>query len=387
MSELGAILDAVERLARSGTGVALATVVATRGSTYRHAGARLLVPADGDAIGTISGGCLEEEVARLAREAIGSGEPRLVRFDLRGDEDAIWGLGLGCNGVIDVFIEPPAVAAGTIAFLQAARAADAGPAALVTVVAATDPDVAIGRQVVVGPGADGDTTSGGVRHGESDPVDQKLADLGRRALRGGVRPSIRGVHTDGGRIRAFVELLPRPPRLVVCGAGSDAVPLVRTAAALGWAVAVADPRRRLLTRERFPAAEAFIDGDPKRAGERAEPDERTYVVVMTHNFLRDAEYAGAFLRGPAPYLGLLGPKRRAERLIGELAQQGIRVSASDRRRIHAPAGLDLGGDEPDEIALAIVGEILAVRAGRAGGPLRDRDAPIHAGRRTHRPSA
>jgi xanthine dehydrogenase accessory factor len=373
MSELADILDAAARFASGGTAVALATVVATRGSTYRHAGARLVVPEDGDAVGTISGGCLEEEVTRLGREAIGAGQPRLVRFDLTGDVDAIWGLGLGCNGVIDVFIEPPAAAAATIGVLRAARdtAAGGGPAALVMVVASTDPDVPAGRQVQV--------AASSVSGAPGSPIDQRLADLGRGALRRGARPSLSGVQTDRGRLRVFVEPLPRPPRLAVCGAGGDAIPLVRTAAALGWRVTVADPRRRLLTHQRFPGAEAFVDGDPKRAAGRAGADERTFVVIMTHNFLRDAEYAGGFLATPAPYLGILGPRRRTERLLAELALQGVRVRAGDRRRIYAPAGLDLGGDEPDEIALAIVSEILAVRSGRSGGSLRDRRAPIHGG--------
>jgi xanthine dehydrogenase accessory factor len=373
MSELLDILDAMDRMELAGTQVALATVVRTRGSTYRHAGARLLVPAVGEPVGTISGGCLEDDVTRLARHVIESGEPRLVRFDLTAEDDALWGLGLGCNGVIDVYIEPPASARTTATFLREARADDAA-AALVTVVVSSDPGVRAGLQLTVRADQSAGSRSVG--------AERALVELGLRALSRRSSPGLRSIRTEGGRLRVFIDVQLAPLRLVVCGAGDDAIPLVAVAARLGWKVSVADARNRLLTRERFPAAETFIAGDPRRTAGRVEPDRRTFVVVMTHNFLRDAEYLASFLPSPAAYIGLLGPRRRAERLLDELGREGLQVRARDRARLHAPAGLDLGGEEPIEIAVAIASEILAVHSGRHGGPLRDRHAAIHGSRRS-----
>jgi xanthine dehydrogenase accessory factor len=161
--------------------------------------------------------------------------------------------------------------------------------------------------------------------------------------------------------------------LVVCSAGHDAIPLVRQAAELGWRVTVADVRRALLTPQRFPGAGAFVDVDPERAAEAIGPDERTAAVLMSHNYLRDAAYLRSFLASDAPlaYLGALGPRGRTEQMLAQIGHpEAI-------ERIHAPAGLDIGAEGPEEVARAIVAEILATTRGRSGGPLRERRGPIH----------
>ena len=181
--------------------------------------------------------------------------------------------------------------------------------------------------------------------------------------------------TDG--VRAFVEVLDPPLRLLVCGAGHDAIPLVRAASVLGWNVTVADDRPAFLEHERFPEANAFVEPDDLAdTAKAAGVDERTYVVVMSHNFLRDKEYVRSMLDSPAPYLAMLGPAARTERLLMELRDEGAEIGDEDRR-IHGPAGLDLGGEGPEEIAQAILAEIVAVKRQRSGGFLRDRPGPIH----------
>jgi xanthine/CO dehydrogenase XdhC/CoxF family maturation factor len=157
----------------------------------------------------------------------------------------------------------------------------------------------------------------------------------------------------------------------VCSAGHDAAPLVRQAAELGWRVTVADVRRALLTHDRFPAAAGFVDADPERAAEAVAPDGSTAVLVMSHNYLRDVAYLRSFLDVPLAYLGVLGPRGRTAQMLAELD----RPEAIDR--LHAPAGLDIGAEGPEEVARAIVAEILAVTRRRPGGPLRDRSGPIH----------
>jgi xanthine dehydrogenase accessory factor len=178
------------------------------------------------------------------------------------------------------------------------------------------------------------------------------------------------VAEDGERV--FYEPLLPPLRLVVCGAGHDAIPLVRQAAEVGWRVVVADVRRALLTPERFPGASELVDADPGAAAEAIGPDERTAVVLMSHNYLRDIAYLRSFFDLPLAYLGVMGPRGRTEQMLAEIGAP----EALDR--LHAPAGLDIGAEGPEEVAHAIVAEILAVTRGRAGGPLRYRRGPIHA---------
>jgi xanthine dehydrogenase accessory factor len=181
-----------------------------------------------------------------------------------------------------------------------------------------------------------------------------------------------------GGVRAFVEVLEPPLRLVICGAGHDAIPLVELAAGLGWKPVVVDDRERFLNAERFPSAASFVQVErPADAGAAVALDERTAVIVMSHNYLRDVHYVKGFLGTPVAYLGVLGPTARRDRLLADLARDGVEPSKDDLEKMHGPAGLDLGGDGPEEIAAAIVAEILAVRRGRSGGFLRDRPGPIH----------
>jgi xanthine dehydrogenase accessory factor len=336
VSELTDILDAIDAIAARDEPMALATIVATAGSTYRRAGARLLVPAEGDPIGNISGGCLEGDVARVGREVLAAGAPRTVRFDLSADDDAVWGYGLGCNGSFELYVEPTAGVRQAAAALRSALGGE--PTVLSTVI-------------------------GGPRIGTRWSGTDGAAGA---ALRDGI-PRVEEV--DGERI--FHEPMLPPIHLVVCSAGHDAIPLVRQAAELGWRVTVADVRRRLLTAERFPGAAAFADAEPERAASAVAPDGRTAAVLMSHNYLRDIGYLRGFLDAPLAYLGALGPRGRTEQMLVEIG----RPEAIER--LHAPAGLDIGAEGPEEVARAIVAEILAVMRGRPGGPLRERRGPIH----------
>ena len=368
MSEITDVLTAIGSLSASGQRMALATIVAVRGSTYRRPGARLLVPEEGAPIGNISGGCLEGDVADMARLVMEEGRARLAGWDLTADDDAVWGLGLGCNGAIEVFIEPADRAAEAARALRTALEEER-PISLVTVIESTEPEaIAPGARLIVMP--DG-AVEGSL--GRSD-VDAEAIAAARELLtteRSEIRTLAEG-------IRAFVEILDPPLRLVICGAGHDAVPLVRAASLLGWNVTVVDDRPAFLNRERFPEAHGFASvDDPSEVADAVTVDARTFVVVMTHNFLRDKAYLRGLLTTDARYVAMLGPAARTQRLLMELEEEGSPITDEGRSRIHGPAGLDLGAEGPEEIAQAIIGEIVAVRRGRDGGFLKERPTPIH----------
>ncbi len=245
------------------------------------------------------------------------------------------------------------------------------PLSVVTVLESSVPGVERGDRMLVHPGGD---TAGSL--GDA-PADRAAADLALEALGEG-ESTAKILPLPAGEIRAFIEVLEPPLRLLVCGAGHDAIPLVRSAAGLGWRVEVIDDREEFLTRERFPEASSFVHVErPGEAATAAGTDGRTHVVVMSHNFLRDRDYLRSFLGSPVAYIGSLGPRARLERLLAELRDDGVVPTGEDLEKLHGPAGLDIGGEGPDEIAWAIVSEILAVHRRRRGGFLRDRKGPIH----------
>ena len=330
MGELGTILAAAAALDAAGGTYALATVVAVEGSSYRRPGARMLVPADAAPVGLISGGCLEDEAARLARRAIEERIPQLVTIDHSTEGDELWGLGLGCRGIVHLFAEPPELARDTVESLRAVRGG-AAPAFVLTGLDATR---------------------------------RRLTPSEAANLAGGGDPTRPMVLAD-----AVLDPILPPVHLVICGAGADARPLVDAARRLDWRVTVADPRRTLLAGDRLGDAER-CDADPAEAAERIGVTSRTVVVVMSHDYARDAAYLAGFVGRGAAYLGVLGPRDRTDRL---LAEAGVAVDD----RLHAPAGLDIGADGPEEVATAIVAEILATLHGHVGGSLRERPGPIH----------
>jgi xanthine dehydrogenase accessory factor len=365
MSETREVLEAIEEGLARGDRMALATIVGVRGSTYRREGARLLVPENGKPVGTISGGCLEGDVREAAAEVMATGIPRLLHFDLTADDEVVWGWGLGCNGVIDVFVEPAEGAARTAGALR--RAIEEQRRLVSVTLLDSARGQPPGSRLLVHP--DG-STEGSL--GE-EALDEEAREAALRAL---AEERSRTVALAEGA-RAFLEVLVPPLRLLVCGAGHDAIPLVRFAAGLGWRVEVVDDRDAFLKPHRFPGASRFVKTEPIDAARSAGVDDRTFVVVMTHNFLRDKDYLRSFLGSGVRYIGMLGPRARLERLLDQLRREGYEPDPADLEVVHGPAGLDLGGDGPEEVAWSIVGEVMAVWNRRTGGFLKERPGPIH----------
>ncbi len=337
MNELDEILVAAARAAERNEPVALATVVSVKGSSYRRPGARLLVPAEGPPIGLISGGCLEEEAARLAHEAIRTETSLLVTIDHSTEGDELWGMGLGCRGVIDLLAEPPAMAIDTIGALRAARTGS--PSYLLTELGGDRRHLSEAEAAALGERA-----SAAVAHGRPVLIGESVLD----------------------------PILP-PLHLAICGAGPDAGPLAAAGTRMGWRVSVIDPRRSLLRPERFPNAE-LCELDPRAAADGIGADTWTAVIVMSHDYVRDGEFLAGFLGRRVGYLGVLGPRERTDRLVAEFDD---RPAPGDAPSLYAPAGLDIGADGAEEVATAIVAEILSVVRGGTGLPLRDRPGPIH----------
>jgi xanthine dehydrogenase accessory factor len=370
MGEIADVLTAIGSLHQRGEQMALATVVAARGSTYRRPGARLLIPETGDLIGNISGGCVDGDVVEVAKVVMVGGKPRLASFDLTSDDEAVWGYGLGCNGAIEVFVEPADKAAEVAGALQAALDEER-PLGVALVLESDVEGVERGSRMLVHPDGRTEGTLG------SPLADDVARAQVLEALEAG-KSATKKVLVGDGEIRAFFEVLEPSPRLLVCGAGHDAIPFVRIAAEMGWKVLVVDDREQFLNAERFPEAAGFVLVDrPLDAAERTGADKRTYVALMSHNYLRDLDYLKSYLGTDVAYIASLGPRPRLERLLADLAKEGIYPPQSDLDKIFGPAGVDIGGEGPEEVALAMVAEIMAVRHRRSAGFLRDRKGPIH----------
>ncbi|MGH8928104.1 MAG: XdhC family protein [Acidimicrobiia bacterium] len=321
---------------------ALATVVGVRGSTYRGLAARQLVAEDGTSVGTVSGGCLDSDLASIAVRVRSTGKPELVEFDLTADDEAIWGWGIGCNGATELLVEPSSMA------LVLADVFTSQPLAIVHGLSGSD--LGSHRAVRSGDPVWGDEATGA------------RADGRHRRL----------VRDDESYL---LEVLSGRPRLVVCGAGHDAVPLVRLGAELGFEVTVVDDRRQFLSRERFPEAASLVHCAPADLAAHVAMDPATAVVIMSHNYLRDLDFLGSVVDQPVAYVGCLGPGERLERMLKDLNAGGRSLSDTDLARLHGPAGLDLGADGPTEIAWSVLSEILALRRGARGGFLVHQKGP------------
>lgn len=362
MRELHAILDTWRALDASQAEAVLATVVHVTGSSYRRPGARMLIVPDGRRIGCVSGGCLEGEIVRKAWWFTESGAPAVRVYDTTSEDDAVWEFGLGCNGVVHVMLErvnTPA-ASGMLHFLDAQRAARK-PSVVATVIrTGAASRIQVGDRLLL----DESWTPSGSLSGSA--VELEVLVHAAAALR---EKRSRLAHL--GATDVFVEWIGPPLSLLIFGAGHDAIPLVNFARQLGWDVTVADGRPAYARPERFPGARRVVGlsaGDPLRD---VAIDRESIVVMMTHNYPLDSLLLPRILPLGPRYLGLLGPRARADRLFAEL---GLVPPAC----VHAPAGLDAGCDSPEAIALSIVAEIQAETSSRTGGKLKYRREPIHA---------
>ncbi len=373
MKELARILDAWSEWNRSGDGPSiLATVIKVEGSAYRRAGARMLLLPGRAGIGVISGGCLERYLDNEAWNLTRERSTLRMHYDTLNDADAFFGFGSGCRGVIHMLLErlDAPGAATQMQFFESCRR-QRRPGSMATVVGGGGAsDAAIGNRLIMYP-------DGGLVSTIGDPALQRQLLERMRATPVNVRAETVSMATEAGVVEVLVENIRPPVRLLVFGAGADAPPLVRFAKELGWDVRVIDTRPALLNRERFPLADELIRVTSGAVLQAIPEGPEAAAVVMSHDFLQDVAVLEALAARPLSYLGVLGPRSRTERLLQELSPEAHKHAAISLHDLHAPVGLDIGAETPEEIALAVVAEIQATLRSRAGGKLRTQGGPIH----------
>ncbi|MPZ14796.1 MAG: XshC-Cox1 family protein [Chloroflexi bacterium] len=337
-----------------GRGTAVATVVSTSGSTPRQPGAKLIVSQDRELAGSVSGGCVEADVALHALEVMQERRPRLVQYGI-SDEMGIT-VGLACGGSIDVLIEPPPL---TPYIEVADLVRHEVPVVVATVLR---PDPMLGRRVLVVDGQlDGSLGAPG--------LDAAVREQGASLLRQGVSKSV-SIRDEAGRdVDVFLDVYPPPPTLLIFGGVHVGIPLTRFAKILGFRVRVIDPRGVFATRERFAEADELVIEQPAEYVARVPFNENSYVVVLAHDPKLDEPVLRRVLETPASYIGAIGSRKTNVERMARLRAQGM----SDEKlgRVRAPIGLDIGARTPEEIAIAIMAEVVAARYGRAGTPLRE----------------
>lgn len=366
LKELQDIVNAFEEAVKTGRQTALATVVLVEGSSYRRAGARMLVTEDGQLTGAISGGCLEGDALRKARLVMSQTRPMLVTYDTTDDDDAKFGVGLGCNGIIHILIEPvdPNKECTPISLLKKFLS-KREPVVLVTMFSLRD------RQATQ-PGtcllmhAD-KQTEGSIP--DNDITTALLADAAEVLENGN---SVTKTYVYGNGYTCFIELLRPAVSLVVFGAGNDAIPLVQFANVLGWKVILVDGRANYAVPARFPSVSKILITRPEQALAQLRFDDRTVVVLMTHNYNYDMAMLRQLLPLQLPYVASLGPKKRLQRMLDELREEGFVITAEELKGVYGPAGIDIGSENADEIALSIIAEIQAVLNKRSVSSLRDK---------------
>jgi xanthine/CO dehydrogenase XdhC/CoxF family maturation factor len=355
--ETAEILALLTAEVEAGRRAAIATVVRIQGSAYRRPGAKLLVREDGGTSGSVSGGCLEADVRERALVVLREGTPRLLHYDTGSDDRTVFGLGLGCNGAVDIFVQ----AATRPAFLESARRIQGPLAGEEPIAISTVLEGRYEGHVLV-------LTSDGAAHGSTgEPaLDRTLAASADDLLRRG-ETTVHEIAT----VQVFTEVLRPPPHLVVFGAGDDAIPLARYARDAGFRVTLVDHRPASLSTERFPGEVRRFERRPEDGAAASLPlGPGACAVVKTHSLGNDREWIRRLIGTEVAYIGVLGPRARVDEILRQLG------AASDGR-VFGPVGLDLGAEGPEQVALSIVAELLTIRSGRAPGHLRERRGSIH----------
>jgi xanthine/CO dehydrogenase XdhC/CoxF family maturation factor len=372
MKEIREIIKAYDNCIAAGKRTALASVVHLDGSSYRRPGARMLVNDEGQLTGAISGGCLEGDALRKAMLVIAQQYSKLVTYDTTDEEDVSFGVQLGCAGIIRVLFEPIDVNAkiNPVKLLQKAIA-KRHKSVLVTLFSAEEknkPQIGTCLLAEEDNTISGDIPFAAIKKAVMKDVQQVMKSQ---------ISVFKNYSVENFSVTAFIEFLEPPVSLVVVGAGNDAIPLVNIADLLGWEARVVDGRNTHAKPERFVSACQVLVSKPEHVLGQIPIDEQTVFVLMTHNYNYDLAMLKALLERNVKYIGLLGPKKKLERMLDELKDGGMSLTEKQLNSIYSPVGLEIGAETAEEIALSIIAEIKAVFAGKKGTSLRDSKDFIH----------
>lgn len=333
------LLPLFERARAAQEPLVLATVIRTGGSTYAKPGAQMLIAADGEYAGLLSGGCLEGDLREHAVGVAANGAARIVNYDLRSSTDQLFGLGAGCEGAMDILLTRVGPESGWQPLPLLVGAWQRGDECrLAFVVASARPEIPLGFNI---------------------PLDGTAGELHELAMKATANTIVKAA-----QVELFVADFAPPPELLLLGGGPDARPVAELARFLGWRVTVVDHRSQYLRADRFPPNTILVASRAKVVADAVQLDDFSAAIVMSHHLQSDLEYLQALANSRVPYVGLLGPAGRREKLLADLGDDAARL----RPRLRAPVGLDIGGRAPESIALSIVGEVHAVLAGRGGRP-------------------
>ncbi|MDB5211722.1 MAG: pucA [Sediminibacterium sp.] len=366
MKEVNDIVRSFHTAQQQGIKTALATVVKVEGSSYRQAGARMLVTETGQLTGAISGGCLEGDALRRALLAIEQQQNKLVTYDTSNEDDIEFGVQLGCNGIVHILFEPikSAEADNPIVLLEQLLK-QREKAVVVTIFSLNRMQEQVGTRMLFR------------EHNEliQDPAVALKQDVAAAFENG--RSAVTQFLFNGQTVEVLIDFIPPPVKLIIAGAGNDVQPLVEMASLLGWDTVVADGRKTHATSKRFPKATEVLVAKPGALAEAIVADRYTMVLLMTHNYNYDLELLKLLLDKDLPYIGILGPKKKFERMLGDLSKMNVIITEAQMNNIYAPIGHDIGAETAEEIAVSIIAEIKAVLTGRKGASLKFKEGKIH----------
>lgn len=372
MRELDAIIAQYEQIKHVGTESVLATVVHVEGSSYRRAGARMLVDEYGNITGAISGGCLEGDALRKALHALHQQKNKLVTYDTSDEDDAVIGAQLGCNGIIQVLFEP-------LDYQD-----ELNPCELLKKVVNQKNSLAIivqfnldkkkeqrGTRMIISENSE---IFG--RKPEEDLFDNILTQA-RLSLEN-QNHHFAEILNGEEKQHIFIQNYQPPVKLIIVGAGNDAQILAQQAGLLGWDVVVTDGRPTHANKDRFTSSCQIIVSKPEQTLENVDVDHRSCFVLMSHNYIYDLAVLKLLLAEKMiPYIGILGPLKKYQRMLNDLEEEGFILTTEDTNKIYAPVGLEIGAETPAEIGLSILAEIQSVFTGKPASSLREKSTPIH----------
>lgn len=373
MKEIAEIINAFDKAQHEGKQTALVTLVHVEGSSYRRPGARMLVTESGELTGAISGGCLEGDALNKALLAMHQQKNMLVTYDTTDEDDAVLGLGLGCNGIIQVLIQP------------VNNGQENGPMQLLKKVTASRRNnilvtlFSLKERKAEQPGTIINKNDDEIFYvGNVNPVLKKIIEEDITASFYHQQSSFKNYKTTDTEITAYIEFVPPAVSLVIVGAGNDAEPVAAMASILGWQVTLIDDGRDKNTKTgRFAGACQLMVVKPEDVLKNIVLDDNTFFLMMTHNYNYDMAMLRVLLPKQVRYLGVLGPRKKMDRMLAELETEGLRLNSQQLAAIHSPVGLDIGAETPEEIALSMIAEIKAVMAGKSGNPLHYNHDVIH----------